>query len=106
MSIITRDEYGLSEGSYKTSQGDSGIINNGTAVTSLTAGRNITVSAKAVDKAGNNSQFAVSGVNVYGSRVQRYLPYMLGGLVLVSVAVGGVMYGRRGRNDKLLTRLK
>lgn len=106
VSIITRDEYGLSEGSYKTSQGDSGIINNGTAVTSITAGRNITVSAKAVDKAGNNSQFAVSGVNVYGSRVQRYLPYMLGGLVLVSVAVGGVMYGRRGRNDKLLTRLK
>lgn len=106
VSIITRDEYGLSEGSYKTSQGDSGIINNGTAVTSITAGRNITVSAKAVDKAGNNSQFAVSGVNVYGSRVQRYLPYMLGALVMVSVAVGGVMYGRRSRNGKLLTKLK
>lgn len=106
VSIITRDEYGLSEGSYKTSQGDSGIINNGTAVTSITAGRNITVSAKAVDKAGNSNQFAVSGVNVYGSRVQRYLPYMLGALVLVSVAVGGVMYGRRSSNDKLLTKLK
>lgn len=106
VSIITRDEYGLSEGSYETSQGDSGIINNGTAVTSITAGRNITVSAKAVDKAGNSNQFAVSGVNVYGSRVQRYLPYMLGALVLASVAVGGVMYGRRSRNDKLLTRLK
>ena len=106
VSIITRDEYGLSEGSYSTSQGDSGIINNGTAVTSISAGRNITVATKAVDKAGNNSQYAVSGINVYGSRVQRYLPYMLGALVLVSVAVGGVMYGRRSRNDKLLTRIK
>ena len=106
VSIITRDEYGLSEGSYSTSQGDSGIINNGTAVTSISAGRNITVATKAVDKAGNNNQYAVSGINVYGSRVQRYLPYMLGALVLVSVAVGGVMYGRRSRNDKLLTRIR
>lgn len=106
VSIITRDEYGLSEGSYSTSQGDSGIINNGTAVTSISAGRNITVATKAVDKAGNNNQYAVSGINVYGSRVQRYLPYMLGALVLVSVAVGGVMYGRRSRNDKLLARIK
>lgn len=106
VSIITRDEYGLSEGSYSTSQGDSGIINNGTAVTSISAGRNITVATKAVDKAGNNNQYAVSGINVYGSRLQRYLPYMLGALVLVSVAVGGVMYGRRSRNDKLLTRIK
>lgn len=106
VSIITRDEYGLSEGSYSTSQGDSGIINNGTAVTSISAGRNITVATKAVDKAGNSNQYAVSGINVYGSRVQRYLPYMLGALVLVSVAVGGVMHGRRSRNDKLLTRIK
>lgn len=106
VSIITRDEYGLSEGSYSTSQGDSGIINNGTAVTSISAGRNITVATKAVDKAGNNSQFAVTGINVYGSRLQRYLPYMLGALVMVSMTVGGVMYGRRSRNDKLLGRLK
>ena len=106
VSIITRDEYGLSEGSYSTSQGDSGIINNGTAVTSISAGRNITVATKAVDKAGNNNQFAVTGINVYGSRLQRYLPYMLGALVMVSMTVGGVMYGRRSRNDKLLGRLK
>ena len=75
-------------------------------MTSISAGRNITVATKAVDKAGNNNQYAVSGINVYGSRLQRYLPYMLGALVLVSVAVGGVMYGRRSRNDKLLTRIK
>lgn len=106
VSIITRDEYGLSEGSYSTSQGDSGIINNGTAVTSISAGRNITVATKAVDKAGNNSQFAVTGINVYGSRLQRYLPYMLGALVMVSMTVGGVMYGRRSRNEKLLGRLR
>lgn len=106
VSIITRDEYGLSEGSYSTSQGDSGIINNGTAVTSISAGRNITVATKAVDMAGNNNQFAVTGINVYGSRIQRYSPYMLGALVMVSVAVGGVMYGRRSRNDKLLSRIK
>jgi hypothetical protein len=106
VSIITRDEYGLSEGSYNTSQGDSGIINNGTAVTKITSGVNIAVEAKAVDKAGNKSDYVISGVNVYSSVFQRFAVPIVCLVSLMVIALGVLAYARRGRNEKLLSKVR
>lgn len=98
VSVIVRDEYGLSEGSYETSQNRSGAVNNGYSVTYVTAGAGITVSAKAADLAGNRSDVLVSGVNVYSSFWQRYAWVFVVVAVVVLALLVGLMVGRRMRN--------
>ena len=100
VSVIARDDYGIAEGTYSTTQNVSGDLLDGQALTYISSGRNIAVKASVRDKAGNVSDVAVNGVSVYDSPLRRYaVPVAVALAALLAAAVAGVVVANRRKGD-------
>ena len=100
VSVIARDDYGIAEGTYSTTQNVSGDLLDGQALTYISSGRNIAVKASVRDKAGNVSDVAVNGVSVYDSPLRRYaVPVAVALAALLAAAVAGVAVANRRKGD-------